>query len=140
MKTLGFVLVLMGVLFFGTTVFANEVLPVKYEKVNFSWKSETLFEGTIKVYLQNSTNEDIHDVVATISSTPANTRVIDGNVTFDNIPAGQTIASQDSFTVQADTGNPVDPNEGITWEIKYKDKDGKVHVLQSVPQSPEGVD
>lgn len=136
MKTLSFVMALMGFLLFASVASAHEVFPVKYEKVKFSWKSDTLFEGIIKVYIQNSTNEDIHDVVATISSTPANTRVIDGTVTLEDIPAGETVLSQDSFTVQTDTGNAVDPNEGITWKIRYKDKQGKAHVLQSVPEFP----
>ena len=138
MKALSFVLGLVAFLFFATFAFAFafEVLPVKYEKVNFSWKSDTLFEGTIKLYMQNNTGEDIRDVAATISSTPANTKVIDGNVSFGDIMAGQTLLSQDSFTVQTDTGNPADPNEGITWEIRYKDQDGKVHVLQAVPEFP----
>ena len=136
MKTLSFVLALMALLLFASVASALEVFPVKYEKVSFSWKSDTLFEGIIKVYMQNSTNEDIHDVVATISSTPANTRVIDRMVTLENIPAGETVLSQDSFTVQTDTGNPVDPNEGIAWEIRYKNQDGKTHVLQSVPEFP----
>jgi len=136
MKVLSLILALIGFLFFGTTASAFEVFPVKYEKVKFSWKSNTLFEGIIKVYLKNSTDENIYDVVATISSAPANTKVIDGSVHFEQIKAGQTLLSKDSFTVQTDTANPVDPNEGITWEIRYKDQDGKVHVLQSVPEFP----
>ena len=88
MKTLSFVLALMAFLFFTSVAFAHDVFPVKYKKVQFSWKSDTLFEGIIKVYMQNSTNEDIHDVVATISSAPANTRVIDKTVTLEDIPAG----------------------------------------------------
>ena len=136
MKALSLVLALIAFSFFGTMASAFDVFPVKYEKVNFSWKSDTLFEGIIKVYLQNNTGEDIHDVVVTVSSTPANTRVIDGTVSFERIQAGETVLSQDSFTDQTDTANPVDPNEGITWEIKYKDRDGKVHVVQSVPEFP----
>jgi len=62
--------------------------------------------------------------------------VIDGTLTLENIPAGETVLSQNSFTVQTDTGNSVDPNEGITWEIRYNDQDGKAHVLQSVPEFP----
>ena len=135
MKAASSVLALMSILLFGTVVSAVGVFPVKYEKVELSWKSDTVFEGIIKIYLQNNTGEDIHDVVATISSTPANTKVIDGTVTFALIPAGETVLSQDSFSVQTDTGDPTDPNEGVTWEISYKDMDGNTHVLQSVPQS-----
>ena len=138
MKALTSIIALMSILLFGTVASAVDIFPVKYEKVSFSWKSETMFEGIIKVYLQNNTGEAIQDVVATISSTPANTKVIDGTVTFARIPAGETVLSQDSFSVQTDTGNPADPNEGVTWEISYKDKDGNTHVLQSVPQFPAG--
>ena len=106
--------------------------------VSFSWKNDTMFDGIIKVYLQNNTGEVILDVVATISSTPANIKVIYGTVTFARIPAGEAMLSQDSFSVQTNTGNPADPNEGVTWEISYKDKDGNPHVLQSVPEFPAG--
>jgi hypothetical protein len=138
MKVLTSAIALMSTLLFGTGASAVDVFPVKYEKVTFSWKSETMFEGIIKVYLQNNTGEAIQDVVATISSTPANTKVIDGTVTFAHIPAGEAVLSQDSFSVQTDTGNPADPNEGVTWEISYKDSNGNVHVLQSVSQFPAG--
>ena len=136
MKAIVLIVALMSILLFGTVAFAMDVLPVKYEKVAFSWKSDTMFEGIIKVYLQNNTGEDILDVVATISSTPANTKVTDGTVTYARIPAGETVLSQDSFSLQTDTGNPADPNEGITWEIRYKDRDGNPHMLQSVPEFP----
>ncbi len=110
MKTLSCILALMTFLLFGSLASAHQVFPVEYEKVDFSWKSDTLFEGTIKVYLQNNTGEDIRDVAATISSTPANTRVIDETVTLEDIPAGETALSQDSFTVQTDTGALVQLN------------------------------
>jgi len=69
-----------------------------------------------------------------VISAPANTKVIDGSVHFEQIKAGQTLLSKDSFTVQTDTANPSDPNEGITWKIRYKNQDGKLHILQSVPE------
>lgn len=131
---LSYIAAFLGMMLFGNVALALDVFPVKYEQTEFSWKSDTVFEGVMRVYLQNNTGEVIQDVLATISSTPANTKVIDGTVTFARIPTGETLLSQDSFTVQTDTGKPADPNEGITWEINYKDRDGNIQILKSVPQ------
>ena len=51
MKASSSVLALMAFLLFASVASAHEVFPVKYEKVQFSWKSKTLFEGIIKVYI-----------------------------------------------------------------------------------------
>ena len=88
MRALSAILLSIMLSLVGTAVFAAGVYPVDYEKVDFSWKSETIFEGLVKVNLINATDQPIYDVTATISSSPANTKVIDGAVSFGEIPPG----------------------------------------------------
>lgn len=95
-----------------------------------------IFEGWMNVRMENIGDGDAFNVVATISSWPANNVIVDGDVTVGNIPAGGSAWSSDTFRIRTDTANPVDPNEGIFWRVEYDDSMGLHHVIENVPEFP----
>ena len=73
------IIAVMSIFLFISMTSAVDVFPVKYEKVSFSWKTYTIFEGAIRMYLWNNNCEDIFDVAATISSSLTN---LESHVSF----------------------------------------------------------
>ena len=53
-------------------------------------------------------------ITATLSSTSAKTRVIDGTLNFGAVGAGATVQSQDTFTIRQDRQSPFDP-ASLRW-------------------------
>jgi len=101
----------------------------------YSYINWPIFESWTEVHFVNSGAGDAYNVTATISYTPVNVTVVDGNVALGDIPAGGSAWSAgDTFTLQVDMNNPQDPNEGIEWRVEYDDAAGIHHVVENVPE------
>lgn len=92
----------------------------------------TMFQSWNQVRLVNPGPGDVFSVTATISCAPANVTVIDGMVSFGNIPAGGQVWSTDDFALATDMTNPQSPNKGICWTIDYLDAAGNHHQILNV--------
>jgi hypothetical protein len=88
----------------------------------------------MEVRLDNRGPGDAFNVVATIECLPANAESSDPEVFFGDVPAGGSVWSVDSFSLDTDVSNPQDPNEGICWTIEYDDADGIHHVVTGVAE------
>lgn len=100
-----------------------------------SYVNWPIFESWTEVHFVNSGAGDAYNVTATISYTPVNVTVVDGDVALGDIPAGGSAWSVgDTFTLEVDMNNPQDPNEGIEWRVEYDDVAGVHHVVENVPE------
>jgi len=101
---------------------------------------QSLFVGWMEVRIENRGAEDAFNVTATVSDWPENTWVppSDRSVEVGDIPAGASEWSTDTFVTVVDMEHPVDPCEGIFWQIEYDDADGVHHVIEGLPEFPPG--
>jgi len=94
----------------------------------------TLFRAWNDVHFVNNGTGDAYNVIATITCAPVNVNIIDGNVTFGDIPAGGSAWSKDFFLLEVDMTNPQGPDKGICWRVEYDDVAGAHHVIEDVPK------
>lgn len=66
-----------------------------------------------------NTGDAIKNVTASVSSTSANTVVIDGSVDFNAVPTGESSQSIDTFTIRQNRRHAFDPNS-LVWNIQYE--------------------
>ena len=93
-----------------------------------------VFWGWQQVRLKNSGKSEALNVKAKITCKPANVTVLDGTVSFPNIPAGSSVWSTDDFALATDMTIPSDPKQGIVWQLEFDDTAGNHYVIQNVPQ------
>jgi PKD repeat protein len=84
--------------------------------------SRTEFEYTFQVELENTDPTDVTNVTVTVESPFNHTRVTEGELTFEDIPQGETAVSTDTFTVLTDRRHILDP-ETLTYTIAYDPQD-----------------
>jgi len=77
---------------------------------------ETDFIYRVKVI---NSGDAIKNVVATVLSTSENTTIIDGGVEFNDILAGMSSESIDTFTIRQNRRFAFDPNS-LIWDIQYE--------------------
>jgi hypothetical protein len=102
---------------------------------SFAWP---YFTGWYDVRIENRGTEDVFNVTATITGAPINTEVLDPDVAAGDIPVGGSVWSGDTYTLRVDMANPVDPCEGVVWQVEYDDAVGAHHIIEDVPQFPPG--
>lgn len=80
---------------------------------------QTLYEYDY-TYTADITNTGaaVVDVIATLTSNSPYTKVIDGSLTFGEIPASTAKTSTDTFTIRQDRRYPFDA-AAFVWEISY---------------------
>jgi hypothetical protein len=117
---------------------------VKYELVSSKWQ-KPFYTGELRAYINNPTQDPLgkpeyftaYYVTAKISSWPPWVEVIDGEISFESsysISPGQTVKSDDTFTIKTNTSKVKDPNQGVTWIVMYYDYWGNLHIIDNVPQ------
>jgi hypothetical protein len=104
----------------------------------FSFADWPTFKGWMDVRIENRGLGDAFNVTATVTSWPANVTVPDPDITANDIPAGGSAWSVDTFTTWVDMADPADSCEGIFWRIEYDDSTGVHHVVENVPEFPPG--
>lgn len=89
---------------------------------DFQFVSETRIDRTNYLYVYRVTLHNpgpaLTNVGATVSSTNANTVIVDNTLTFGNVPAGESRVSQDTFSFRHDRSTPFDANV-IHFDITY---------------------
>ena len=76
----------------------------------------TNFEYTYRANVVNSGARAAQGVTASLTSLSVNTVVVDGQVTFGDVPAGATVQSTDTFTIRQNRLYPFNPGD-LVWQI-----------------------
>lgn len=79
--------------------------------------SRFIFELTYTAGVTNN-GQDAEAVKATFSINSPYTKVIDGEVGFGSVPAGKTVTSSDTYTIQQDRRYPFDTN-AVAWSFFF---------------------
>ncbi len=87
------------------------------------------------VGLGNPLSDSALNVTALFQSCPAYLAVLDGSLSFGDVPAASSTWSFDMFSVRWDASFPVVPPD-ITWSINYYDVAGGAHELIEVQGPP----
>jgi len=95
---------------------AELIVDSNYELVGKSRASRTEYDYTYQANITNSGPTIEVNVIATLSSSSENTTIIDGDVTFGNVSAGNTVAGVDTFTIRQDRRYSFDP-ASLVWEV-----------------------
>lgn len=98
-------LVFVGCLLWITPVFADLVIG-DLTLVSKQRVGRADFNYTYQVDITNNGPNDFQDVTATVSSSFPQTTIVDGNLTFGNVPAGTTVTSSDTITFRQDRRFP----------------------------------
>ncbi len=102
----------------------------------YSWSSPTILNSWQQALVQNIGQDTAFSVTATITWAPPNVTIVDGVVSFGDVPAGSSAWSIDDFALSTDVSMPSAPEPGIVWKIEYDDALGRHHVIENVPQFP----
>jgi hypothetical protein len=100
------------------TVSAAPVVDHNYELVSSTRAGRTDYDYTYKAKIINN-NTNLLNVAATVSSSSPNTKIIDGNVHFGNLPAGASLTSADTFTIRQNRSFVFDPNT-LVWNVQFE--------------------
>lgn len=103
------------VLFLGSAS-AELVVDSNYQLISKSRASRTEYDYTYQANITNSGPTIEVNVTATLSSSSENTTIIDGDVTFGNVSAGDTVGGADPFTIRQDRRYPFDP-ASLVWNV-----------------------
>jgi hypothetical protein len=117
--------------------------PSDLEITNYTYVTSTrvgrfYFDYTYTAQVTNHAASEYSNVTATVSSSSPATAILDGNLTFPNVPAGATVNSTDTFTIRQDRRYPFDPSAltfVATGQPGGQDGDGD-GVLDTVDNCP----
>jgi hypothetical protein len=106
--------------FSGSVLAQDPVIDSKYTLVGKQRVNRVLYDFTYKV---NIINDDvaIKNVSADVSSSSANTVIIDSSVAFNDLAIGETSASINTFTLRQDRRHPFDP-AALSWVIDFEEQ------------------
>jgi hypothetical protein len=83
-----------------TNITVADLKPVSYPLISYRRISATVWEYTCKFTIKNQGNGDATGVSATLQNWPAQVNVVDGNVTFPDVAAGNQVTSTDTLTLR----------------------------------------
>ena len=89
-----------------------------YVQVRSTRVGRAVFEYEFAVNLRNASNQTVTDVTVELLRAPGNVQVIDPVVQVGTVPAGETVISQDTFTIRVDRATLVSPLP-IGWQVSY---------------------
>jgi hypothetical protein len=78
--------------------------------------TRTVFDFTYQAQVTNTGITDMTGVVATLTSLSPTTVVIQGSLTFGDVPAGHTVTSTNTFTIRQDRTVPL-RSQDLVWSI-----------------------
>jgi hypothetical protein len=114
-------------------------LPANFRMVEYRSIAQTLsfpiLTTQVKVKAENLGPGDALNVKATIQPGGANRTILDGEVTFGNIPVGGKVWSGDTYSLRYNLLAGV-RDQDIIWTIEYDDSGGTHHVITDVPELP----
>ncbi len=105
--------VILSILLTSPYAFAGLIIDTQYSLVSSARVSRTEIEYTYSAKLTN-TDDNANNVTATVTSASENTVIIDGELSFGDVPNGYTVTSQDTFTIRQNRRFAFDPAD-LTW-------------------------
>ena len=85
-----------------------------YNLISRTRITRTVFDYVYKMTLNNNSNVSVSSVHVELLDAPANISILDNDVTFAYIAPGQSVLSDDTFTLRIDRSIPIDPTI-ISW-------------------------
>ena len=106
---------------------------------------QNVYDYTYNAKITNNGTTAVKYAKATLRSLVSTTQVIDGSLTFRDIPAGGTVQSRETFKVRIDSGFSFNESD-LAWDIDYEIEGDQVYAainpralpppVQLVPLSP----
>jgi hypothetical protein len=123
-----------------TTVAVSELWIIEYR-----WSTQTSPpyqmtvnpDGTIalkaymEVRIENRGTGDAFNVTASLADVPGYVTIVDGDVSFVDVPAQSDKWSTDDFCIMLMCAGPTD--DTVWWNIEWDDAGGHHHLMQNVP-------
>lgn len=110
-------LLVLGLMLLCTPPAIAELIIGDYEVVNQKRLSLTEFQYTATAHLRNTDDNDLENVTATLSSTSNSVTVIDNTLIFGDVPAGNTVKSLDTVTINYDRAKGPLNVADLVWSI-----------------------
>jgi hypothetical protein len=115
-----------------TKITVADLRPVSYPLVSYKRITRTVWEYTYQFVIKNQGNSGTTNVSAQLQNWPAQVKVIDGDVSFPDVAAGQQVTGSDTFTIQIDRSVAVQ-NSDLGWKLTFKDAGGTKWTLVNFP-------
>jgi hypothetical protein len=115
-----------------TNITVCDLKPVSYPLISYRRLSATVWEYTYKFVLKNQGNGTATGVSAQLQNWPSQVSVVDGNVTFPDVPGSAQVTSTDTFVIRINRSVPVQ-NKDLAWTLKFTDPGGTKYVLVNFP-------
>jgi len=77
------------------------------------------------------------NVIAKIQDCPDYVDILDDQISFGDVLAGESKWSEDSFKIKVLISSDKPVNDKITWRIEFDDSSGKHHVIENVSMFPK---
>lgn len=97
---------------------AELIVDQNYLFINSVRIDRTNYDYTYQVNITNN-GLNAKNVIATVSSSSQYTTIIDGDVSFGDVIAGETITSSDTFTIRQNRLYAFDPTV-LSWSIQFE--------------------
>jgi hypothetical protein len=118
-----------------TTITVADLKPVSYPLISYRRIDRYVWEYVYKFVIKNEGNGDTTNVSAQLQNWPNQVSLIDGNVSFGNVLAGQQVTSQDTFTIRINRQTALQKAD-LTWKLTYTDSAGTTWVIVNFPLYP----
>jgi predicted outer membrane repeat protein len=90
-----------------------------YNMVSKVRSRRTTFKYEFTVTLNNNSTDDIHNLQLEMLDASGNVVMLDSEVNFGHIAAGETATSEDTFSLSVDRAIPIDATT-ISWRAKFE--------------------
>lgn len=118
------------VLFSAGTTSAQDLVIKDYTLISKKRVDRTSYDYTYQAEITN-TGADVQNVIATLTINSPHTVVVEGSISFGDIPSGSTVTSSDAFTICQDRRYPFDPS-ALVWDISFESAEAEI-TLSSDP-------
>lgn len=124
---------LLGWFVMATASVAQDLTITHFTHLSSRRVSPYEFEYTLRADIVN-TGPAVKEVGATVTGKPAYVTVIDGALTFGQVAAGATVASQDNFTLRLDRRYQLQPAD-LVWTISSEPLQNLIARFRAAPTS-----
>jgi hypothetical protein len=118
-----------------TNITIADLKPVSYPLISYRRIDRYVWEYVYKFVIKNEGNGNTTNVSAQLQNWPNQVSVIDGNVSFGNVAAGQQVTSQDTFTIRINRQTALQKAD-LTWKLTYTDSAGATWIIVNFPLYP----
>ena len=109
-------LILASIFLIPVLAIAQEMTIGNYNLVSKERVGRTEFNYTYRADVTN-TGSAVRNVTATVKSDSEHTSIVDGTLNFGEVPARDTVTSNNTFTIRQDRLFPFDP-EALVWTVQ----------------------